>query len=141
MVNPLKGEAAVTLEDGRQLVLVLDMEALIEAEAAYGKPMRVVMQEAAQEFVGAMRALLFGALRAHHREFTLRDAGALFASSADAEAIAAALGDAAEAGFSKPAAAEGKEGAHPPGASSGASGAKPASTRKPSGGKRRARSD
>lgn len=138
MANPLKGEVPVALADGRQLVLVLDIEALIEAEAAYGKPMRVMMQDAAREFIGALRAVLFGALRTHHPDITLREAAGMLSNQRDAEAISDALGRAAEAGF--PQTAEGKQGANPPGTSSGASGAKRGSTPTPSGGRRRARS-
>ena len=69
-MNPVKGEVPLKLSDGREFVLVLDFEALVEAESAYGKPLAQVMADAATGFVGATRALLYGALRAKHPAVT-----------------------------------------------------------------------
>jgi hypothetical protein len=122
-MNPVKGEVGLTLSDGRKLTLVMDMEALVEAESAYGKPMAQVMADASAGFVGASRALLYGALRAKHPDVSLRDASAMFAS--DADAVGQALTQAVEKGFPDAANAEGKQGARPRGKTSGSSGAKP----------------
>lgn len=123
-MNPLKGETPLKAGE-REFTLVLDHEALIEAEALYGKPLATVMAHAALGFVGAVRAMLYGALRAHHPEVTPKEASAL--TLEHMEAVGEALGQAAEAAF--PQATEGKQGAHPPGPSSGANGAKRGSTR------------
>lgn len=122
MANPVKGEVPLNLTDGRKLTLVLDFEALVEAEGAYGKPLPQMMGDASQGFVGAVRALLYGALRAKHPQITLRDASALFQT--DAEAVSASLEQAASAAFPKEqsGSAEGK--APQPGKTSGRSGAK-----------------
>lgn len=123
MANPVRGEAALKLSDGRSLTLIMDMEALVEAESAYGKPMAQMMQDASAGFVGASRALLYGALRAKHPQLQLREASEMFAS--DGEAVAAAIAEAVEKGF--PELTGGKDGANPParrGKTSGSSGAK-----------------
>jgi hypothetical protein len=138
MPNPLKGETPLKLGAG-EFVLVLDHEALIEAESLYGKPLAMLMADATLGFAGACRALLYGALRAHHPQVTAREASTLFLENSDA--VSAALAEAAEAAFPK--SAEGKQDPHPPmrapaGKRSGASGAKSSSIRKPSSGRRRA---
>ena len=96
-MNPIRGETPLKLSDGRTMTLVMDMEALVEAETAYGKPLQQMMADASQGFIGASRALLYGALRAKQPGMTLREASALFMTDPDAasEAIAAAV----EAGF------------------------------------------
>lgn len=139
MPNALKGETLLKLDDGREFVLVLDHEALIEAETLYRKPLPMLMADATLGFAGACRALLYGALRAKHPTVTPSEAATMFMENMDecGEALAAA----AEAAFPKP--AEGKQDSHPrkpAGTRSGRSGAKSASTRKPSGEQRRASS-
>lgn len=125
MANPVKGEVPLNLVDGRTFVLVMDMEALVEAEAAYGKPLAQVMADAAAGFVGASRALLYGALRAKHPTTSLREASALFAS--DSEAVGEALTAAVEAGFPDVSAGGNvpRPKPNPLGKRSGGSGAKP----------------
>src|SRR6478609_4662181 len=130
-MNPIKGEVPLRLSDGREFVLVLDFEALVEAEGAYGKPLAQVMADASAGFVGASRALLYGALRAKHPGITLRDASALFLEHADD--VSAALEQAATAAFPD-ASAEGNAGSPQRGPTSGGSGAKRAKKPKPSGG-------
>lgn len=128
MANPVKGETLLTLADGRQFTIVMDMEALIEAEQAYGKPMAQMMADANRGFISALRALVFGAMRAHHPQVTLAEATAVL--MAEQAVVAAALLDAVKLAF--PDAAAGGEGkkpgkALPPrraGKTSGASGAK-----------------
>ena len=88
MPNPLKGEAQLTLEDGRELMLALDFDGLIEAEQAYGKPLVQLLAEAQAGFMGALRALLWGALRRHHPDLRLADVTALLMDQ-QARAIAA----------------------------------------------------
>lgn len=123
-MNPIKGEVPLKLSDGREFTLVLDFEALVEAEAVYGKPLARVMADASAGFVGASRALLYGALKAKHPATTLRDASALFLGHAGA--VSEALESAATAAFPDSASAEGNVGKpSPPGRRSGRSGAKP----------------
>lgn len=139
MSNPLKGEVELKLGDGREFKLVLDHEALIEAEGLYRKPLPLLMGDAMVGFVGAQRALFYGALRAYHPMVTPKEAGEIFLSHADD--VAAALTKAGELAAPKD---EGdREPSRPPakartGARSGGSGAKPGSTPKASGGQRRA---
>lgn len=141
-MNPLKGETPLAIgdgEDAREFILVLDHEALIAAEAAYRKPMAQMMAEASLGFVGAARAMLFGALRANHPKVTLAECGQMMLEHG--EAVSEALGAAAEAAFPKSAKAEGREpGKAPAGKSSGRNGAKRGSTPKRSSARPRARS-
>lgn len=85
------------LKDGRIFTLVLDFEALVAAEAAYGKPLAQTLADANLGFVGATRALLFGALQARHPEITPRDATDIFMS--DGDAVSAALEAASVAAY------------------------------------------
>lgn len=132
MPNKLKGEVALTLTDGRCLTLVMDMEALIQAEDAADLPMDQLLSKARRGFIGAQRALLFGALRTHHKQMTMADAADILSS--DGAIAFGALADAMLAAFGP---AEGKEDANPPsppvGTNSGLNGAKRGSTRKSSG--------
>ena len=137
MPKPVKGEVPLSLNDGREFVLVLDFEALVEAESAYGKPLALMMNDAKAGFVGAVRAMLYGALRAHHPDITLREASALFIGHTDE--VTAALEGAAEAAMPD-ASAEGNAPSPRRGKTSGGSGAKPGSSRKRSGKQPRARS-
>lgn len=138
MPNPVKGEVPLKLSDGREFVLTMDFEALVEAEGASNLPLPQLMAKAALGFVGAQRTLLFGALHRNHPEITVEDCSAIMLSEIDV--ATAALMKAIEAGFPAAKAAGGKEGANPPGPTSGRSGAKRASSPKPSGAKPRGRS-
>lgn len=96
-MNPVLGEAALRLKDGRTFTLVLDFEALVAAETAYGKPLAQTLADANDGFVGATRSLLFGALQAKHPEITPRDATGIFMS--DGAAVSAALEAASVAAY------------------------------------------
>lgn len=136
-MNPVKGEANLTLGDGRNLTLILDFDALVSAETAYGKPLARLMADAAGGFIGAVRALLLGALSRYHPEITPAEAAEIIMS--DFDAVGDAMQAATEAAFPS---AEGKKSGNalPAGKASGHNGVKPASNRKPSGTKPRARS-
>lgn len=123
MTNPLKGEATLSLADGRSFTLAFDMEALIEAESAYGKPLKQLMQDASAGFVGAVRSLIYGGLRARHPEITLREASTILMENSDALSIALEAALAASMPDPKKG-AEDKEGGNPRGKASGSSGAK-----------------
>lgn len=142
MPNRLKGEVPLELPDGRSFTLVLDHEALIAAEGLYEKPLARLMADAVAGFAGSLRAMFYGALRAHHPAVTVREASAVFFENMDL--VGDALIAAGDAAF--PDAAEGKDGGNPPakarpaGKRSGGSGAKRGSSRKDSSGRPRARS-
>lgn len=118
--NPVKGEVPLVLSDGREFTVVLDMEALVEAETRYGKPLPKLMQDAGEGFMGATAALLQGALSQHH---DIGRADALDMLRTDADAVAQALSKAGEVAFPS-----GKAGNEPApgrrGKTSGRSGAK-----------------
>jgi hypothetical protein len=125
MANPLKGEAMLRLEDGREFRLVLDFEAFVVAEQMYGRPLPSLMADAGAGFVGAIRAMLYGALQQNHRLLTLADATAIF--MADGDAVSEALERAGIDAFPKDTGDKepGKDRV-PLGTTSGASGAPPA---------------
>jgi hypothetical protein len=137
--NPVRGEAPLSLP-GRDLILVMDMEALISAEATYGKPMDKMMADAKAGFVGATRAMLLGALSAYHPSITKQEALQMLQDHP--KEVGAAMNLAGERAWPDPekkavATTEGKEGPNPPlpGKNSGVAGVKRASTRKRSSGK------
>ncbi len=123
MANPVKGEVPLVLKDGRYFSIVLDMEALVEAESAYGKPLGKLMADAAQGFMGATAAVLQGALSRHH-QVTRGEVLAMLGT--DQEAVTDALSKAGEAAFPEVSAGGNVSGApaKPRGKSSGRSGAK-----------------
>lgn len=118
------------LKDKREFVLVLDFEALVAAETAYGRPLAQTLADAKAGFVGATRSLLYGTLQENHGDLTLQDATAIF--MLDGDAVSSALEAATTAAYPAPAAAEdkkagkGKPARRPRGKTSGRSGAKPA---------------
>lgn len=95
-MNPVKGEAPLVLSDGRRFTLVLDMEALVDAESAYGKPMPQMMADAGKGFIGATAALLQGALARHNP--TARGV-VLEMLRTDSEAVGDALTKASQSAF------------------------------------------
>lgn len=134
MPNPLKGEVALELADGRQLTLRLDYEGLIAAEQLYGKRLSALMADAALGFVGAIRALLYSAVRAHHPEIDAAEAAEIALRELDP--VSEALGRAIEAAFPERdnEGAEGRQRENPRGKRSGRSGAKRGSSRSSSSG-------
>ncbi|MGV7119553.1 hypothetical protein [Sphingopyxis sp. 550A] len=137
MTNATKGETPLRLPDGREYILVLDFEALPAAERLYGAPIAQVTVDAGVGFVGALRAMLYGALRRHHPDITPEEAGQIFAT--DGRAAQRALEEASKAAYPDPTEGE-KSGNVQAGKNSGRNGANQGSTRKGSGGKPRARS-
>lgn len=125
MTNPIRGEALLKLKDNREFTLVLDFEALVAAETAYGKPLAQTLADANAGFVGATRSLLFGTLQENHRELTLRDATEIF--MLDGDAVSTALEVATAAAYPVEDKKAGKAGAvpRPRGKTSGRSGVKP----------------
>lgn len=97
MANPVKGEVDLILNDGRKFVLTVDMEALIEGESVYGKPLSAMLGDMNRGFFGAIRAVLFGSLRDKHSHVTKEEAAAIIAS--DGSAVVDALHKATKAAF------------------------------------------
>ncbi|WP_394658423.1 hypothetical protein [uncultured Novosphingobium sp.] len=124
MANAHKGYVPLKLDGDREFTLVFDHEGLIEAESAYGKPLHQVLADASTGFMGATRALLYGAMRRFHADLTLGDVSTLLFENADA--IGAALSQAYDAAMPKPGASTEGKAARPRGKTSGANGAKPA---------------
>lgn len=131
-MNPVKGEAPLTLNDGREYTLVLDFNAMVEAEAVYGKPLPKLLSDMNSGFIGAFRALLFGTLRRDYPDITAVEASDILMS--DLAAVGTALSAVTAAAFPN---AEGKKSGKvgPSGITknSGPNGAKQGSTRKRSG--------
>lgn len=102
MANPFKGEASVTLADGRTLRLRRDFNALAEAEAAVGVRMDEITRiiQSGGPVMKFTRALFWGALQAHHPEIALVEAGEILMS--DGEAISTAMAGAAAGGEARP---------------------------------------
>lgn len=96
MANKLFGEARLTTEDGRELTVRFDFNALCEAEEVADEStedMMKVMASGAPRLKIA-RAMLFGALRYHHPEISVEEAGELFMT--DSEKVSEAMGKAME---------------------------------------------
>lgn len=79
----LSGEVSLEAE-GVTYTIVLDFEALIAAEDAYGKPLAILTSNARDGFVGALRCLFYGALRRKHPDISLEAAGKLFMTNGKA---------------------------------------------------------
>lgn len=76
MANPLRGEAALEV-DGQQLTLVIDINALCEAEEALGLDVDLMLAKyAAGTSVRMVRALVWAGLQARH-PCTLDEAGGI----------------------------------------------------------------
>lgn len=114
------------LKDKRELVLVLDFEALVAAEAAYGKPLAHILSDANAGFIGATRALLFGTLQANHGDLSLKDATDIFMLDSDAVGSALEVATAAAFPTEDKKAGKAKPAPRPRGKTSGRNGAKPA---------------
>lgn len=122
--NPVKGETALTLKDGREFTLVLDMEAMLSIEDATGKPLPKVMAQAVEGFMTATAAIAQAAFALHHPDITRSDVLKILHS--DQDALTDALGKAADLAFPQAQAGNGKapKAKTPRGKTSGRSGAK-----------------
>lgn len=83
------------LADGREYSLLIDYEAMIAAESVYGKPLPKLTADLAAGYVGAVRAMVYGALTAKHPDITPAAATAML--DTDAEAVGTALALAVDA--------------------------------------------
>lgn len=146
-MNPILGEAPLDLADGRSFILVADHSALVEAAQAYtgstklkklmndmvpltGPDGKVLVDEdgdPVKDTIPASVAFLFGLLRTHHPEITLREAQNILLQ--DVDGVASAISVAMDRGFpdAKPNARKvGNVPASRAGKNSGRSGAKQA---------------
>lgn len=124
MSNSLKGDVPLTLSDGREFTLVLDMEAMLSVEDATGSPLPEVMAKAAQGFFTAIAALVQAAFQRHHPEIQRSDVLDMMVT--DRDLLAEALGEATDRAFPNKSgsSAGGNGGKRRPGKNSGRSGAK-----------------
>jgi hypothetical protein len=81
MANSEKGEVALEV-DGATYTLVMDINALVEFEGLFSTPdkhtpFQELAEKAGRGSLTHMRALIWAALRSHHGEMTLKDAGNL----------------------------------------------------------------
>lgn len=92
MSNPLKGEATVDLEDGRKLVLAFDVNAWIDIEEEVGMKtpeiIKALQDKDNPPGLAFQRAIIWGGLRKHHPEMSIRDAGEIMVEAAEAMAKA-----------------------------------------------------
>lgn len=97
MANPIRGEAKVTLADGRVLQIVYDLNAWIDLEQQLGMKLPEIMETLKDKDnppgLAFQRALFWAGLQKHHSEMTIRDAGEVMLEAA--EPMAAAM----EGGF------------------------------------------
>lgn len=96
--NPIKGQTPLVLSDGREFTLVLDHEAMLGIEQAYGKPLPKVMAEAQEGFLSAIAAIAQAAFTRFHPDITRSDVIQIVMSE-NREAVTAALGQAADNAF------------------------------------------
>lgn len=102
MANRVKGETPLVLSDGREFMLVLDMEAMLSIEDATGKPLPKVMAQAGEGFMTAIAAVAQAAFVRNHPEVTRGDVLEIMQS--DRDALTDALGKAADNAFPAPSA-------------------------------------
>lgn len=124
--NPVKGEVPLVLSDGREFVLVLDMEAMLSVEQSYGKPLPKVMADAGEGYLSAIAAIAQAAFVRHHPTLTRAEVLDLLRTAR--EPLSEALQKASEVAFPDEKPGNGSAGGNAPkdrgGKSSGRSGAK-----------------
>ncbi|QUT07913.1 hypothetical protein KFK14_11290 [Sphingobium phenoxybenzoativorans] len=101
MANPAKGEAACELMDGTKLTLVIDYDALAEAEEAADMGVNDLLGALGGETprLKVMRAMVYGALRDRHEDLTLQDVGSFLLDQRNHGVIGEALGKALQGAF------------------------------------------
>jgi hypothetical protein len=112
MANPVKGEARLSLGDGRVLTLAYDFDAMVEVEEIAGTSFDKVVSsgEGGSPPLKMLRALFAGGLKRHHPDIDLSAAGEMLLS--DGPAIATAITAAMTSAMHQSAGAA--PGAHPP---------------------------
>lgn len=95
MTNPFKAEAVVELGDGRKLTFVYDVNAWIDIGEELGKlnggddvPLPEILKAMSDKdnppSLKFQRILVWGGLRKHHPEMSIRDAGEIMVEAAPA---------------------------------------------------------
>lgn len=74
MVNKIKGEVALTVED-EVLILVLDVNALVELESLLGEPINDSYPKLGNGNMTVLRAYMWAALHGRQADMDLADAG------------------------------------------------------------------
>lgn len=96
MANPMKAETVVELDDGRTVTMVFDVNAWIDIGDQLGMEVpeiiKVLQDEEKPPSLKMQRVIIWGALRKHHPEMSLRDAGEILAEAAEAMSKALAGG-------------------------------------------------
>lgn len=114
MANIARGEASFTTSEGRTLTLVVDFNALAEAEDAVNIGANELLEKLGKGRIKAMRGITFGALIARHPDTTMDEVDALLMGD-DAGPLGSALMKAVEGAFPKPEATAGANPPAPPG--------------------------
>jgi hypothetical protein len=100
MANPNRGEVALAA-GGRAYKLSFSVNALCELEEELDKPVAEIVaafQDEKHVRLGSIRVLLWAALRDHHDEVTIKEAG-LIATDAGIQPVVEAIGQAFRLAF------------------------------------------
>lgn len=91
MANKFLGEISAQSVDGRDWMLRMDMNAMCEFEDVTGQSAIEAFQKAEQgkASISMMRQVVFAAMRRHHPEATIQDAGDIL--SADPQVVQALM--------------------------------------------------
>lgn len=98
MANPHRGEVAFEV-DGKSYTLTFGTNAICELEAAMDKGIDEIAQSMSR--LSVVRGMLWAALRTHHPEITLVDAGAII-DKVRRNAAMKAINEALAVSFPKP---------------------------------------
>lgn len=104
MANMHRGEAAVSI-GGRDYRFVFTIHAICEVESAENLPIGMVMQKLQRGYVSTICILVWGGLREHHPEMTLKAARELTVALVEdvgAEEAGRIIGEAVSAAFPQP---------------------------------------
>jgi hypothetical protein len=114
MANIARGEASFTTSAGQTLTLVVDFNALAEAEYAVDMGANDILAGLSKGRIKAMRGITLGALARQHPGMSMEDVDTLLMGE-DAGPLGNALMKAVEGAFPKPEAAAGANPPAPPG--------------------------
>ena len=96
MTNPINGAKTINI-NGKAYTFILDMNALCDLEDITGKNAITILGEADNDVVSMkdLRALIFCALKRHHPDITLEEAGDIVGSDFEGavEALTASFPD------------------------------------------------
>jgi hypothetical protein len=101
MPNLARGEASFTTHAGQKLTLVVDFNALAEAEYAVDMGANEILSGLSKGRIKAMRGITLGALARRHPDMTIDDVDELLQGE-DAGPLAETLMQAVQAAFPQP---------------------------------------